>query len=82
MKAALEDKNSSRYRIFISELRAVFLRDERLYNFVCESVPSRALENIKRQISAGQGKEHQWKGHQGRGHQGKRTSRKKPRKWY
>ena len=38
MKAALEDKNSSRYRNFIRELRAVFARDERLYNLVCESV--------------------------------------------
>ena len=52
MKAALEDKNSNRYRIFIRELRGVFLRDERLYNFVCESVPSDALEDIKTQISA------------------------------
>ena len=51
MKAALEDKNSSRYRIFIRELRALFLRDERLYNFVCERVPSGALEGIKTQIS-------------------------------
>ena len=35
MKVALDDKNSRQYRNFISELRAVFARDERLYNFVC-----------------------------------------------
>ena len=52
MKAALADKNTNRYRTFIRELRAVSGRDERLYNFVCESVPSDALEDIKTQISA------------------------------
>ena len=44
MNAALEDKNSSRYRIFLKELRAVFARDERLYKFVCERLPSQALK--------------------------------------
>ena len=53
MKVALKDKNSMRYRKFIRELRVVFGRDERLYNFVCESVPSDALEDIKSQISVG-----------------------------
>ena len=52
MKAALADKNSNRYRIFIRELRAVSARDERLFNFVCESLPSDALEDIKAEISA------------------------------
>ena len=53
MKVAMEDKNSKRYRNFIRELRVVFFRDERLYNFVCESLPSDALEDIKTQISLG-----------------------------
>ena len=52
MTVALEDKNSKRYRNFIRELRVVFGRDERLYNFVCESLPSDALEDIKSEISA------------------------------
>ena len=47
MKVALEDKNSRRYRNFIKQLKIVFSRDERLYNFVCESIPSDALEGIK-----------------------------------
>ena len=51
MKVALEDKYSIRYRNFIKVLRLVFARDERLYNFVCERVPSDALEDIKTQIS-------------------------------
>ena len=37
-KAALEDKNSYRYRIFISEMKVLFARDKRLYNFFCRSV--------------------------------------------
>ena len=36
MKAALVDKNMNRYRTFVSELRALSVRDERLYNFVWE----------------------------------------------
>ena len=36
VKAALADKKSYRYGNFTKELRAVFLRDERLYNFVWE----------------------------------------------
>ena len=51
MKFALEDKNSLRYRGFIKQLRILFARDERLYNFVSESVPSDALEVMKTQIS-------------------------------
>ena len=51
MKAALEDKNSNRYRNFITELKALFVRDERLCNFVCESLPSDAVEDFKREIS-------------------------------
>ena len=51
MKAALEDKNSNRYRNFITELKALFARDERLCNFVCESLPSDAVEDFKREIS-------------------------------
>ena len=51
MKFALEDKNSRRYHGFIKQLKMVFARDERLYNFVCESVPSDALEAMETQIS-------------------------------
>ena len=46
MKAALEDKNSNLYRNFIEELRIVFARDERLYNFVCERVPPDSLDDM------------------------------------
>ena len=34
VKAALADKSRNRYRTFVSELRALSVRDERLYNFV------------------------------------------------
>ena len=43
MKAALEDKNSYRYRIFISEMKVLFARDKRLYNFFCRSVALQEL---------------------------------------
>ena len=46
-KAALEERKSNRYRIFMIELRAVYARDERLYNFVCECVASDVLEDIE-----------------------------------
>ena len=36
MKAALGDKNTNGYRTFVGELRALSVRDERLYNFVWE----------------------------------------------
>ena len=52
LQAALADKDTKRYRTFIRELRGVSARDERLYNFVCESLPSDALEDIKSEISA------------------------------
>ena len=52
LKAVLADKDTNRCRTFIRELRAVSARDERLYNFVCESLPSDALEEIKSEISA------------------------------
>ena len=39
-------------RAFIRELSALSVRDERLYNFVCESVPSDVLEDIRSEISA------------------------------
>ena len=48
MKAALEDKNSDRYRRFMKDLRAVFDRDERLYKFVNESLPRGHLPGIRR----------------------------------
>ena len=39
-------------RAFIRELSALSVRDERLYNFVCESVPSDVLGGIRSEISA------------------------------
>ena len=39
-------------RAFIRELSVLSVRDERLYNFVCESVPSDVLEGIRSEISA------------------------------
>ena len=44
MKESLEDKKTKRYGTFIGVLRAVYARDERLYKFVCESLPSEALK--------------------------------------
>ena len=44
-------KSSKRYQSSITELRAVFAKDERLYNFVCERLPSDAVKDIKREIS-------------------------------
>ena len=51
MKAELAVKKSNQYQSFIKKLRAVFARDERLYNFVCESLPKNALHAIKKQVS-------------------------------
>ena len=36
VKAALADENTNRYRTFVSELRALLVRNGRLYNFVWE----------------------------------------------
>ena len=48
----MADKNTYRYRNFVTELRALSARDERLYNFVWESLPLDALDDIKSDISA------------------------------
>ena len=44
VKAALADKHTYRYRNFVTELRALSARDERLYKFVWESLPLDALD--------------------------------------
>ena len=51
MKESLKDKKTKRYGTFIGVLGAVYAKDERLYKFVCEKLPPKRAEGIKRQIS-------------------------------
>ena len=48
-------------RAFIRELSVLSVRDERLYNFVCESVPSDVFEGIRSEMSAlNSAKQREW----------------------